>query len=112
MAVSDPGHISCVANDYGYEKIFSRSVEAWLKKGDVLLAISTSGRSKNVVEAVRTARSKEVTTIALLGGDGGELKKISDIPIIVPLEPHRADSGNTHQNHTHSHRGYRTRNIS
>ena len=84
MAVSDPGYISCVANDYGYEKIFSRSVEAWLQEGDVLLGISTSGRSKNVVEAVRTAHSGKITTVALLGGDGGVLGELADIPILVP----------------------------
>ena len=84
MAVSDPGYISCVANDYGYENIFSRAVEAWLKKGDILVAISTSGRSKNIVRAVKTARSQNIATIALLGNDGGVLKESVDIPIIVP----------------------------
>ena len=84
MAVSDPGYISCVANDYGYEKVFSRSVEAWLNEGDVLLGISTSGQSKNVIEAVRAARSQKAVSIALLGGDGGGIKELADISIIVP----------------------------
>ena len=84
MAISDPGYISCVANDYGYDKVFSRGVEAWLKKGDILLVISTSGRSKNIIEAVKTARSRNLTSIALLGNDGGTLKELADIPIIVP----------------------------
>ena len=84
MAVSDPGYISCVANDYGYEKTFSRYVEAWLNEGDVLLGISTSGRSKNVIEAVRAAHSRKVVIIALLGGDGGSIKELADIPIVIP----------------------------
>ena len=84
MAISDPGYISCVANDYGYDKVFSRAVEAWLKKGDILLAISTSGRSKNIIEAVKTAQSQNLTTIALLGNDGGILKELASIPIVVP----------------------------
>ena len=84
MAVSDPGYISCVANDYGYENVFARAVEAWLKKGDVLLAISTSGQSKNIIEAVKTARSRNVTAIALLGNGGGKIKELADIPIVAP----------------------------
>ena len=84
MAVSDPGYISCVANDYGYDKIFSRAVEAWLKKDDILVAISTSGQSKNVIEAVKMAQSRNITSIALLGNDGGMIKKLANIPIVVP----------------------------
>ena len=87
IAVSDPGYISCVANDYGYKHVFSRAVEGWLTKGDVLLGISTSGRSQNVIEAIQSARARHISTVALLGKDGGNIKDIVDIPIIVP-SPH------------------------
>ena len=87
IAVSDPGYISCVANDYGYEHVFSRAVEGWLTEGDVLLGISTSGRSKNVIEAIHSARARNISTLALLGKDGGEMAKLVDIPIIAP-SPH------------------------
>lgn len=84
IAISDPSHISCVANDYGYDFIFSRYVEALGKDGDVLLAISTSGNSPNVINAVNAAKNKKMKTIALLGKDGGKLKNIVDVPLIVP----------------------------
>jgi D-sedoheptulose 7-phosphate isomerase len=83
-SIMDPSHMSCVANDFGYEYIFSRFVEGWAKKGDTLLAISTSGNSKNVIKAVESAKQLDVQTIGLLGKDGGELKSLVDIPLIVP----------------------------
>ena len=86
MAISDPGHITCTANDYGYENIFSRGVEAFGKKGDCLLAISTSGNSQNVINAVKSAKDREMKVIGLLGKDGGQLKDIVDYPIIIPAE--------------------------
>ncbi len=82
-AISDPSHISCVANDYGYQFIFSKYVEAWGQKNDVLLAISTSGNSKNVIEAVSSAKKIGMKTVGLLGKGGGELKTLVDFPIIV-----------------------------
>lgn len=83
LAINDPSHISCVANDFGYEFIFSRYLEAWGKQGDCLLAISTSGNSLNVINACNVAKDKGMTTIGLLGKDGGKMKNLVDIPIIV-----------------------------
>ena len=84
MAINDPGHITCVANDYGYEHIFSRTVDAFGKKEDTLLAISTSGNSQNVINAVQIAKGRGMKIIGLLGKDGGQLKDLVDFPIIVP----------------------------
>lgn len=84
VSISDPTHISCVANDYGYEFIFSRYVEALGNKGDVLLAISTSGNSVNVLKAAEAAKQKGMLVIALTGKDGGKLKTVSDIEIRAP----------------------------
>lgn len=72
-AISDPGHISCVANDYGYDYVFSRYLEARAKPGDCLLAISTSGRSNNVIKAAEYARANGVAVISLTGASGTEL---------------------------------------
>lgn len=83
MPMGDPSHITCVANDYGFDYIFSRNVEAWGNEGDVLLAISTSGNSKNIIEAVKSAQNKKMKVIGLLGKDGGKLKDMVDVPIIV-----------------------------
>src|SRR5260370_20524039 len=84
IALMDPAHITCVANDFGYNFIFSRSVAALGKKGDVLIALSTSGNSANVKEAIVTANEIEMTTIALLGRDGGNTKGLSHYEILVP----------------------------
>ncbi len=84
-AISDPGYISCVSNDFGYDHIFSRYLEGWGNSGDVLLAITSSGNSPNVINAVKMAKSKGMTTIGLLGKEGGKLKPLVDIPIIVPF---------------------------
>jgi len=86
MAINDPGHISCVANDFGYEHIFSRTVDAFGKAEDTLLAISTSGNSQNVINAVNIAKGKGMKVIGLLGKDGGQLKSLVDFPIIVPAD--------------------------
>ena len=84
LSISDPGHISCVANDYGYEYIFSRYIEAVGKKGDVLLGISTSGNSENVIKAVKTAKVKGIKTIVLTGKTGGQLADLADLEIRAP----------------------------
>jgi D-sedoheptulose 7-phosphate isomerase len=81
--ISEAGHITCIANDFGFEYIFSRFVEAWGQKGDVLLAISTSGNSANVIKAVEVAKSKGMKVVGLLGKDGGKLKSMVDVPLIV-----------------------------
>ena len=84
IAISDQSHISCVANDYGFEYIFSRYIESIGKKGDVLLAISTSGNSKNVVNAIRAAREKEMLVIGLTGKTGGDMATLCDVEIRAP----------------------------
>lgn len=84
ISISDPTHISCTANDYGYEHVFSRYIEGLGKKGDVLLAISTSGNSQNVVNAIETAREKGMAIIGLTGKDGGKIAGLCDVEIRVP----------------------------
>lgn len=84
MAVSDPSHITCVGNDFGFEHIFSRQVEAFGRPGDVLLGISTSGNSANIVRAVAAARAADMRVLLLLGKDGGKLKGQGDVEITVP----------------------------
>ncbi|OFY05300.1 MAG: phosphoheptose isomerase [Bacteroidetes bacterium GWF2_33_16] len=84
LAISDPTHISCTANDYGYDFIFSRYLEAIGNEGDVLLAISTSGNSENVINAVKIAKSKGIKVVALTGKGGGKLALLSDIEIRAP----------------------------
>ncbi len=84
IAICDPSHISCVGNDYGYDYIFSRFLEGMGFKGDVFLGISTSGNSKNIIEACRVCKEKELKSVVLLGKDGGKLKDLCDLPIIVP----------------------------
>jgi D-sedoheptulose 7-phosphate isomerase len=76
--------ITSLANDYNFIKVFSRQVESLGTKGDLLVGFSTSGNSKNVAEAFRSAREKGIITVGLLGKDGGILKELSDIPLIVP----------------------------
>ena len=83
-AISDPGHISCVGNDYGYSKIFSRYLEAHAKHGDILFAISTSGNSENVVAAAEYARENNIKVICLTGNKDSSLGKIADIEICTP----------------------------
>ena len=84
ICISDPSHISCVSNDYGYEFVFSRYLEALGNKGDVLLGISTSGNSANSLRAAETAREKGMTVIILSGKDGGKLAPLADIELRVP----------------------------
>ena len=83
ICISDASHITCVGNDYGYDFIFSRYLEALGNKGDVLLAISTSGNSANVLNAVKTAKEKGMKVIALTGKDGGKLGPLADVEIRV-----------------------------
>lgn len=84
VSISDPSHISCVLNDYGADAIFSRYVEGVGFEGDVLVAISTSGQSANVIKAAQTARAKGMKVIALTGKTGGELAALADIEIRAP----------------------------
>mgnify|MGYP002814682135 CR=1 FL=1 len=84
ISISDPSHITCVGNDYGFDAIFSRYIESIGKNGDTLLAISTSGNSANVIRAAEEANKKGIKVISLTGKDGGELANLSDIEIRVP----------------------------
>lgn len=86
ISISDSGHITCTANDYGYEHIFSRYVEALGNEGDVLLAISTSGNSANVLKAAEAARKKNMKVVGLSGKTGGKLASLCDVLICVPHE--------------------------
>src|SRR5690606_3373304 len=79
MSISAPSHISCVGNDYGYAFVFSRMVEAVGPPGDVLFAISTSGNSENILNAVAAAKKKNMQVIGLTGKDGGEIAALCDV---------------------------------
>jgi D-sedoheptulose 7-phosphate isomerase len=84
ISISDPSHISCVANDYGFDKVFSRFIEALGNKGDVLLAISTSGNSANILNAVNAAKQKGMTVVGLTGKDGGKVAGLCDVEVRAP----------------------------
>ncbi|MDP3467100.1 MAG: D-sedoheptulose 7-phosphate isomerase [Daejeonella sp.] len=84
LAISDPGHLSCVANDYGYAFVFSRMLEAIGKEGDVLFAISTSGNSENILNAIEAARKKGMKVIGLTGKNGGKMAGLCDVEIRAP----------------------------
>lgn len=84
IAISDPAYITCTANDYGFQYIFSRFIEGLGNSGDVLLAISTSGNSANVIEAVKAAKQKNMMVVALTGKDGGKLAAMADVEIRAP----------------------------
>jgi D-sedoheptulose 7-phosphate isomerase len=84
VSISDTSHISCVANDFGYDFVFSRYIEALGQSGDVLVGISTSGSSKNVILAVEEAKKKGMKTLVLTGKDGGKLAGLADLEIRAP----------------------------
>ena len=84
IAISDVSHISCTGNDYGFDYIFSRFIEGLGNNGDVLLGISTSGNSKNIINAVNAAHEKGMRTVIFSGKDGGKLAGIADVEIRVP----------------------------
>ncbi|MEZ9862021.1 phosphoheptose isomerase [Vibrio breoganii] len=84
IAISDPSHLSCVSNDFGYEAVFSRYVEAVGQKGDVLFGLSTSGNSANILRAIEAAKAKGMKTIALTGKDGGQMAGTADVEVRVP----------------------------
>lgn len=86
IAISDPSYLTCTANDYGFDFVFSRFVQGVGRTGDLLLGISTSGNSPNVVEAVKEARKQGMYTVCLLGKNGGALGSAADLPIVVPGE--------------------------
>ncbi|MED5524202.1 MAG: D-sedoheptulose 7-phosphate isomerase [Pseudomonadota bacterium] len=84
IAISDPSHLSCVGNDYGFDYVFSRYVEAVGQKGDVLFGLSTSGNSANIIKAVEAAKAKGMKVILLTGKDGGKLAGMADVEVRVP----------------------------
>lgn len=84
IAISDPSHLSCVANDFGYEYVFSRYLEAVGREGDVLFGLSTSGNSGNIIKAIEAAKAKGIKVIALTGKDGGKMAGLADVEIRVP----------------------------
>jgi D-sedoheptulose 7-phosphate isomerase len=83
IALSDPGHLTCVANDFGYEGVFARAVEALGRPGDIFIALTTSGNSPNLVRALPVAKEKGLQTIAFLGKTGGKLRGCSDLEWMV-----------------------------
>jgi D-sedoheptulose 7-phosphate isomerase len=84
IAMSDVSHMACVGNDYGYDFVFSRYLEALGNSGDVLLAISTSGNSKNVLNAIEVAKRKGIKVVGLTGKDGGSMGSLCDVEIRAP----------------------------
>ncbi|UYM18374.1 D-sedoheptulose 7-phosphate isomerase [Endozoicomonas euniceicola] len=84
IAISDVSHLSCVSNDYGYDHVFSRYIEGVGFEGDVLLGISTSGNSGNIISAIEAARKKGMKVVLLSGKDGGKMAGIADVEIRVP----------------------------
>lgn len=86
ISLSDSSHITCVGNDYGFDYIFSKGIEAFGQEGDLFIGISTSGNSSNIIEAVKTAKERKLKTVALLGKDGGKLKGMCDFEFIIPGE--------------------------
>ncbi len=83
MAISDPGHLSCVGNDYGYEQVFARYVRAHGRAGDLLLAITTSGTSRNVVAAAQAAKERGMRVLALTGREATPIVELADIAIVT-----------------------------
>ena len=86
ISISDSSHITCVGNDYGFDFIFAKGVEAFGQEGDFFFGISTSGNSKNIIEAVKSAKERNLKTVALRGKDGGKLKGVCDYEFIIPGE--------------------------
>ena len=81
---TDTSALTAIGNDYGFEYVFSRQLEAIGSKGDVLIAISTSGNSKNVINAIKSAKKIGINVVTLSGKDGGEMKNLGDVNIVIP----------------------------
>jgi len=84
QAMSDPAHLTCVANDFGFDRVFARGVEAWGRPGDALVVFTTSGNSANVIAAAEAARARQIEVLGLLGGDGGRVRDLCDLLVVVP----------------------------
>lgn len=102
ISISDPSHMSCVSNDYGYEFVFSRYLEAIGQKGDVLLGISTSGNSKNILKAIEVAKKKGITVVGLTGKDGGQMAELCDVEIRAPYSDYADRAQEIHIKCIHS----------
>lgn len=85
LAFSDPTELTCIANDFGFEEVFARQIEAHGRPGDLLLLLSTTGNSENLLRAARIARDRDIFCVALLGNGGGKLGTEVDIPVVVPV---------------------------
>lgn len=112
ISISDPSHISCVGNDYGFDFVFSRYIEAVGNKGDILLGISTSGNSKNVLNAVETAISKGMKVVGLTGKDGGKIGALCDVEIRAPHTEYADRAQEIHIKVIHSLIDYIENNVS
>ena len=86
MALLDPTAVTCAANDFGYDFVFSRQVEAFGKEGDVLVVFTTSGNSKNILNALESAKQRKLTTAGFLGKDGGQARSMCDIALVIPSQ--------------------------
>ena len=111
IAISDVSHMACVGNDYGYEFVFSRYLEALGKPGDVLLAISTSGNSKNVLNAIEVANKTGIKVIGLTGKDGGKMANLCDVEIRAPYSEYADRAQEIHIKCIHSLIDYIEKNI-
>lgn len=86
IALADPTVITCAGNDFGYDTIFDRQIEALGRPGDLFVAMTTSGNSRNLVSAMRAAKARRLTTVSFTGKDGGAIKGLADIEMIVPSQ--------------------------
>lgn len=111
IAMSDVSHMACVGNDYGYDHVFSRYLEAVGNAGDVLLAISTSGNSKNVLLAIEVARKKGIKVVGLTGKDGGKMNGLCDVEIRAPYSKYADRAQEIHIKCIHSLIDYIERNV-
>jgi D-sedoheptulose 7-phosphate isomerase len=102
LSISDPSHISCVGNDYGYDFVFSRYIEAVGHSNDVLLAISTSGNSGNILKAIEAAKSKGMKVIGLTGRDGGKMADECHVEIRAPFSQYADRAQEIHIKVIHS----------
>lgn len=83
IPLTDPGHITCVGNDLGFEWVFARGIQAYGKKGDVFIGLTTSGKSPNIVKAIQVAKELGLSTISFLGKGGGKLKGVADLELLI-----------------------------
>lgn len=86
LALGDASHVTCVSNDYGFDHIFARQLAGLGRKGDLLVGLSTSGNSRNVILAFEEAKKMGISTVALLGRDGGSLRALAELAIVIPAQ--------------------------